>query len=242
MFNQGRRSNYDVMGPQEQFIVPLLRDNINLVIENFAKPAPFNGKVLDVGCGEQPLRQDLEACGYTYLSLDIQQNNQGTVDIIGSIDQPLNSELIEKGPFDLVICTEVMEHVANWQTAFDNFTFLMEKGNKLLITCPHFFPLHEEPYDYWRPTPYALKHFASRNGFEVLYQASLGNAWDLIGTIIARSHPVPKNNKLLNKLVSRLLRLFFSITFRLLVHSRIQNIIQIESPFYLSNIILIERS
>ena len=104
--------------------------------------------MLDVGCGHQPFRTHLESSGGRYTSLDAQQNPEKTVDFVGAIDDDLSAGLLEIGPFDFILCTEVLEHVADWQKAFTNMASLMARQGRLLITCPHFYQLHEEPYDF----------------------------------------------------------------------------------------------
>ena len=91
--------------------------------------------------------------GFDYTGADVQQNKAATVDFVAAIDQPLPPQLAGAGPFDFIVCTEVLEHVADWEMAFRNLRSLLAPGGRLLITCPHFYPLHETPHDYWRPTP-----------------------------------------------------------------------------------------
>ena len=140
---------------------------------------------LDVGCGRQPFRTLLESRGLRYVGLDTQQNVDSTVAHVCPIDGELPATLLAEGPFDFILCTEVMEHVADWQSAFANFHKLLAPGGRLLITCPHLYPLHEEPYDFWRPTPYALRYFAARFSLNVLDQQQIGDGLDVLGTTLA---------------------------------------------------------
>ena len=52
------------------------------------------------------------------------------------------------------------------------------------MTCPMFYPLHEEPYDFWRPTLHALDYFARRAGLRVVERQGAGDAWDILGTLL----------------------------------------------------------
>jgi SAM-dependent methyltransferase len=62
--------------------------------------------------------------------------------------------LIERfGPesFDVLISTEMLEHVHDWQRVIDNFKLLLRPAGLLLITTrSRGFPYHEAPYDFWR--------------------------------------------------------------------------------------------
>ncbi|NJL10543.1 MAG: class I SAM-dependent methyltransferase [Calothrix sp. SM1_7_51] len=164
-------------------------------------------RALDIGCGRQPFRKDLEALGYTYTSSDVNQNIESSVDILFELDKPIPIELIELSPFSLIFCTEVMEHIANWDMAFSNFAQLLSSGGRLLITCPYFYQLHEVPYDFWRPTPYALQYFADKHGFTLLFQENAGDAWDILGTLLANVYSLPSSRSLRDRLLNRIVSL-----------------------------------
>jgi SAM-dependent methyltransferase len=182
----------------EAFMVPQLAAQIDAALRDHAAPlarSVASPKALDVGCGNQPLRGDLEAMGYAYTSLDVHQNKAGTVDVLGAIDRPLPEALPARGPFDFIACTEVMEHVPDWATAFANLARLLKPGGKLLVTTPFFYPLHEEPYDFWRPTKYALRAYAERAGLDVVSQHAAGGPWEVIGTALGAFQALPKSGR-----------------------------------------------
>jgi SAM-dependent methyltransferase len=234
------RVNYEPAGPQEQFIVPLLRWHIEQVLANYAALPPPGARVLDVGCGRQPFRKTLESLGYSYTGIDVQQNPENTVDVICAIDEPLPEWLISCGPFHFVLCTEVMEHVADWDRAFKNLAALMEQGGRLLITCPYFYLLHEEPYDFWRPTLHALRYFGSRAGFRILHHAAAGGAWDVLGTLLAECRPYSASDRLVDRGITKLVSLSRRGLFKLLREGRLQRMVKMRSSLYLSNIIVLE--
>ena len=132
------------------------------------------------GAAVNLFRKDLEALGYSYIGIDVQQNPEKSVDVICQIDKPLSAEMTNLGEFNFILCTEVLEHVAEWELAFGNFYKLLAPGGRLFITCPHFYQLHEEPYDFWRPTNHTLNYFGNKFKLRNIYQVNAGDAWDVL--------------------------------------------------------------
>jgi SAM-dependent methyltransferase len=145
--------------------------------------------VLDVGCGEQPLRGLVEALGARYVGVDITQNAQGTVDHVCSVTQlPLDD-----AGANAVVCTEVLEHVSETGRAFDELARVLAPGGRMLVTVPFAYPLHEEPDDFVRLTTYQIRACAAARGLEVVELRSAGNELEVIATVVDnlwnRMHP-----------------------------------------------------
>lgn len=239
--NHVERAVYEPYGPQEEFMVPLLREHIERLLAAYATPNSSDARALDVGCGRQPFRKKLEAAGYKYTGMDVQQNIDGAVDVVGAIDQPLPGELLALGPFRFLLCTEVLEHVADWGAAFKNLATLLAPGGRLLITCPQFYQLHEEPYDFWRPTLHALTYFSDRVGLRTLTREAAGDTWDVLGTLLANSAPSPASDRLLDRGAAKLAVWGHRLLFELLRTRRLQRTVQLRGPLYLSNIVVLEQ-
>ncbi len=66
-----------------------------------------------------------------------------------------------QGKFDIVICSEVLEHIFDIRKAVRNLSKLVKKGGYTLITTPFSYHVHIEPrkkfLDYHRPTKYFLE-------------------------------------------------------------------------------------
>lgn len=231
-----RRSAYAPVSAQEEFIVPLLKCGIEIQLSNVIGRDCPAGKALDVGCGRQPFRQQIEESGASYYSLDVSAQPGMQIDFIAAIDQPLPEALYEAGPFDAIVCSEVLEHVADWNEAFGNFARLSAVGGHVLLTSPHFFPLHEEPYDFWRPTSYAIRHFAARFGFAVEHEERLGTGWDVLGTLLARQLYAPAKSGRVLRLASRVLTALRLLALKLLTMRAIQRAFVDNGPYYLANL------
>jgi 2-polyprenyl-3-methyl-5-hydroxy-6-metoxy-1,4-benzoquinol methylase len=179
-----RRTNYKSMRRQDRWMAPLLETAIVTRIRAFGRAGGNGRSCLDVGCGGQPLRAQITALGLEYVSVDVAQNAAGNVDYIGAIDGELPETLTARS-FDLVVCTEVLEHVPNWPAAFANLARTLKAGGRLLITCPHIWVPHEEPADFFRPTSWALAHHGAKAGLRAVEITRLGDGYDVLGTVLA---------------------------------------------------------
>jgi SAM-dependent methyltransferase len=234
-----QKSRYVPHSPQEEFIVPLLRGEIESCIAQYFNPAKGTGKAVDIGCGAQPFRPLLEQIGYSYCGVDV--NSSEGVDVVCAADAPLPEKLLRRGPFDFLLCTEVIEHVADWHTAFENFARLLVSGGRALITAPHFFQLHEEPYDFWRPTLHAIDYYARRAGLEPLYRRSAGDAWDVLGTTLANCKFEPCSARLGDRALTKAIRVGGRLLLRAMLRRELQSRVRAEGPLYLSNVVVLEK-
>jgi SAM-dependent methyltransferase len=64
--------------------------------------------------------------------------------------------------FDVVLCTEVLEHLTDPQHAIDEMFRVLKPGGQLLLTTRFLFPIHDAPHDYFRFTKYGLRHLLRR--------------------------------------------------------------------------------
>lgn len=236
-----RRGDYNsLLGEQEFFVTPLLRKSIDDALARIGKP-PTGSRVLDIGAGECPLRGKLEALGFDYQSLDISQNQNGSIDYVARIDGELPGPLLCAGGFDLLVLTEVLEHVPDWRTAFQNLAKLLKPGGHCIITAPFFYMLHEEPYDFWRPTDHALSYFAAGNGMEVVHSQRNGDGWDVLGTLLCSTSVCRREKDWLGYaallpvwVVHQLLKWFFK--------SRVfQGMVDFQMRYYLGNYFLLRK-
>jgi SAM-dependent methyltransferase len=227
---------------RDRFIVAALSawlpDAVTTAIRSAAAPV----QVLDVRCGDQPLRATIEAAGATYFSLDVTQNTAGSVDSIAAIDAD-DFDACPRGvrSFDVIVCTEVLEHVADWPTAFRNIRRLCAPAATVIITVPFVFPLHMEPVDFFRATPYALRMLAGRFGFAVAVEARLGHPLDLIRTLLADLSVLPARRTTWHRAQAFVARGIRAALIGLLSPSRLQGL-TINSNAYLSNAFVLKAS
>jgi len=199
-------------------------------------------RVLDVGCGKQPFRPLIEELGFLYFGLDYKQNQDNMVDYIWPIDKPFSEQSRDFGTYNVIICTEVLEHVVNWDITFSNFKSLLQENGLVLLTSPFVYQLHEEPVDFWRPTPHSFRFFAEKNDLTVIESVKAGNGIAVLGTIMQSLYSFyPKVP--LSKV--ELVKYFFikkAIKFlkKMLLQMDFIKKIEVNSPLYLSNFIVLQ--
>lgn len=120
----------------------------------------YDGKVLDVGCGDSPYLFLLkDKSKYTGIDVnfanDFKYENRKVVYFDG-INIPFGNE-----EFDQIICTEVLEHVFEYQALINEMYRVTKKGGAAIVTIPWSARFHYKPYDYFRYTPSTLEKIFS---------------------------------------------------------------------------------
>jgi ubiquinone/menaquinone biosynthesis C-methylase UbiE len=133
-----------------------------------AKTVPDGSMVLDVGAGSCPYREFFRHCVYntqdfTQLQPDqLRHGNYGKIDYVcdaGSIP-------VADGTFDVVLCTEMLEHVPDPLKVLAEFARILKAGGRLILTAPLGSGIHQEPFHYYGGyTRYWYEKFLPQLGF-----------------------------------------------------------------------------
>jgi SAM-dependent methyltransferase len=143
----------------------------------------LKGRILDLGAGEQPYRVLAEGHGNQYVALDVTFSEPKRPDVCAdSLRLPFKDN-----SFDTVLCTQVAEHVKNPFLMFAEASRVLTQGGWLILTAPQAWPLHEEPYDFFRYTKYGLALLAEQAGLEVVTIRERHGALVALGQIFAIS-------------------------------------------------------
>ena len=110
-----------------------------------------NAQVLDIGCGNSTY-QDLFP---TITTVDIEAREHYTPDHIADAH---DLHMLSNNTFDIVLCTEVLEHLHTPHKALAEFLRILKPGGILLLSTRFVFPIHDAPGDYYRYTSYGLEH------------------------------------------------------------------------------------
>jgi SAM-dependent methyltransferase len=117
-----------------------------------------SARVLDVGCGAKPYFPFFAGRVDEYVGVDIGDNP--VADVVGSAeDLPLPD-----GSFDLVLCTQVLEHCDEPWAAVRELRRVTAPGGRVLASTHGVQVYHPSPQDLWRWTHEGLQRLFERNG------------------------------------------------------------------------------
>lgn len=147
-----------------------------------AAAVPAAARVLDVGAGSCPYRSSFSHCEYRTQDFTALKSEQLRYGDYGQIDYVCDATAIpvEVGSFDVVLCTEVLEHVPHPERVIAEFARVLKPGGRLLLSAPLGSGLHQDPYHYYGGfTPYWYQKFLTEAGFESIECAPNGNFFAL---------------------------------------------------------------
>lgn len=135
-------------------------------------------KILDAGCGSQQYKKfcshlDYSAQDYGGYSVDDadsfaaskQKYEYGKLDYQGNI-----WDIAEKDEtFDVILCTEVLEHIPYPQDTIKEFSRLLKPGGSLILTFPSNCLRHMDPFFYSSGySDHFIKYFTNKYGLEIV--------------------------------------------------------------------------
>ncbi|KKQ61474.1 MAG: hypothetical protein US81_C0006G0030 [Parcubacteria group bacterium GW2011_GWE2_38_18] len=133
-------------------------------IQEFSKSDWSEKKILDVGCGIKPY-QNLFKQADDYIGIDIKGG--GHYDQAKYVDRYFDGINIpfEENSFDLVICTQVLEHSENPVGLLKEMNRALKKDGQLYLTMPFVWNEHETPFDFRRFTRFEHERILKQANF-----------------------------------------------------------------------------
>ena len=142
---------------------------------------PSGSKVLDAGAGQ---------CRYRPLFAHTVYKAQDFAQYQGSRDGPLRETWdyapldyvcditaipVDTGSFDVVLCTEVLEHVPDPISALREICRVVCEGGSLILSAPLGSGVHQEPFHFYGGfSPYFYEKFLNEFGFDVVEIKPIG--------------------------------------------------------------------
>jgi len=151
-----------------------------LILESLQKLSRHvrGGRLLDVGCGRKPYLPLFHSQLESYWGVDY------PVTMVNSYREATQADAFadclrlpfRDAVFDTVLNTQVLEHVPNPGRLVGELARVLKPGGILILSAPMTWPLHEEPYDFYRYTTYGLRSILSQSGLEVVEEIQRGGS------------------------------------------------------------------
>ncbi len=142
--------------------MPICSPSAIAFVEDAVSPEEIRGRsvlevgALDVNGSVRPMLEAFEP--ETYLGVDIAPGPR--VDEVADVVELADRYGDES--FDVVVATEVVEHVHDWRGAFTNMKRVLRPGGVLVVTTRSpGFAVHGYPYDFWRYEPWDMQTILS---------------------------------------------------------------------------------
>jgi len=120
-------------------------------------------RVLDVGCGPKPYYPFFAEHASEYVGVDVVENP--AAELRGRVEELP----VEDGSFDVVLCTQVLEHADDPAQAVRELRRVTAPGGRVLASTHGVQVYHPSPQDYWRWTHAGLERlFAEHADWESL--------------------------------------------------------------------------
>jgi len=130
--------------------------SLTFIAENISYQEINGKRVLEVGSQDingsvRCIFNLLNPC--EYIGVDMEKGKG--VDVVCPSEKLV--EMFGENSFDIVVSTEMLEHVLTWKTAVSNLKRVVKPNGCLLVTTrSHGFKYHGYPFDFWR---YELEDF-----------------------------------------------------------------------------------
>jgi len=169
-----------------QSIINLIPKNLRLLInpqrryiEKFVEKAggklSINKLLLDAGSGPSPYKHYFR-CKYEATEIYSAPN----IDFVCSLDNIPRKD----NTYDGILNTEVLEHVNNPEKVIGEMYRVLKKDGKLFMTVPQMYCIHQEPYNFYYYTKYALSKILGAAGFEDIIIKPRGGYFIAVATMI----------------------------------------------------------
>lgn len=140
--------------------------------------------ILDYGAGNAPYRSFF-TCD-TYITVDVEQNSSGTIDIVIEKADPVIGLPCES--VELILCMDVLEHVYDDKKTLSTLHSLLKPAGLIMLSLPFLYREHEFPYDYRRYTSSGIHGLLSEAGFTSIHITKIGNPLFVVWNLFYERH------------------------------------------------------
>ena len=162
-----RRKKLSTVLPNEIILAKLLE----FLEREFHSPRA-DRSLLDLGAGTAPYAPVYENYFPATVTVDVPDSPHD----VSGVDVTATAEALpfESESFDLVLCTEVLEHCRKPEDVLAEIARVLKPDGFLFLTTPLMVGLHEQPRDFYRFTPFGLEYLAMSAGLTTKYVHTKG--------------------------------------------------------------------
>ncbi len=192
----------------------------DLWVQEKLRDIPRGLSVLDAGAGIQMYKNSCKHLKYTSqdfgeftgamterdkMTTDVQYNTK-TCDIISNITKIP----VADGSFDVILCTEVFEHIPEPALAVKEFSRIVRPGGKVIITAPFCSLTHQSPFYFANGySKYWYEKILTDHGFKIQEISYNGNFFEYMAQEIRRIPNVSKQYLMKNTGILTKLQIYF---------------------------------
>jgi len=141
-------------------------------------------RLADIGCGARPYQRFFPGA-VMYCGIDLPADlSANKLEKRADVYADLHWLPIAEGSFDMVLCTQVLEHVPDPARVLGEAHRILRTGGLAVVTVPFLAAEHEVPHDYLRFTSFGIAALLERCGFEAVTVKKQFGFWSAIGEMI----------------------------------------------------------
>src|SRR5687767_8907264 len=130
----------------------------------FARSIPQNALVLDAGAGDAPYKKLFSHTRYATADFEkVDQEQYAKTTYVCE----LAKIPVEDSRFDAIVFNQVMEHLPEPKLVLAELYRVLKPGGRMIYTAPLFYEEHEQPYDFYRYTQFAVRYLFEGAGFRI---------------------------------------------------------------------------
>ena len=184
--------------------VSLRRQYVDWFHERTFQSIPPGARVADIGG-----HRDVKRGGFNIQDYDVEVvcinccEDKGVDVVADAADLPFENE-----SFDVVVCSEVLEHVATPRSVLEESYRVLRPGGRLLVCVPFLYHIHGDPQDYGRYTDQFWTESLRALGFAEIEIERQGLFWSVIIDMLRHvsnqwSHETRPTRRLARSIVRR---------------------------------------